>query len=369
MVAQVFVKTFFVYKYISIKYKMIILILIYFLAFYGRQAAAYSHQSCNEEGHEKWICDYMEHHNKQYSSAAEMKLRRSKLLSIKLQSSLTKSTVQFGLTSRSDRFIHELKRNVALKMSHHRQIAREHRHVHYLKRSSKLPPIDWRDHRGTSYVSPVLDQGECGCCFAFAAATVLEYWSKKHGHPKPLSVQNIMDCTSGPFRPDVGCDGGLMEYVFEYAKEHPMVLFNDYPYKEEQHECPRGRLLSHVQVKNYEVVMHDENPNVEQDFEHILHNYGPISVGIDSTPMENYSDGIFPADLCTTEIDHAVAIVGYTKDAWIIKNSWGPTWGRNGYLYLERGKNACGIAEYGVYVTSASPIHKQLPTNWQMSEF
>ena len=95
--------------------------------------------------------------------------------------------------------------------------------------SHSLPPIDWRNHNGNSYVTPVKDQGDCGDCFAFASATVLEYWSKKHGHPKSLSVQKIMDCTSGPARPDVGCDGGLMEYVFEYAKNHPIGLGRTIP--------------------------------------------------------------------------------------------------------------------------------------------
>ena len=68
--------------------------------------------------------------------------------------------------------------------------------------------------------------------------------------------------------------------------------------------------------------------------------------------------------MCGKDIDHAVTIVGYTKDAWIIKNSWGPHWGVGGYLYLERGKNACGVAEYIVYVTRAIPVSYPLNTNW-----
>ena len=69
--------------------------------------------------------------------------------------------------------------------------------------------------------------------------------------------------------------------------------------------------------------------------------------------------------LSITDIDHAVAIVGYTEDAWIIKNSWGKNWGDNGYLYLERGKNACGIAEYVVYVSSAHSSHRRMSTHWK----
>ena len=348
---------------------MSILVLFYFLNFFqvfAHNRQPYTHRHCEQDSHEDWICNYMRIHNKTYSSSAEMKLRRTRLLT--RQHHGDQPSVRFGLTSRSDRFQHELKRNLPLQMEHHKRISRQPS----LKRQhsrGRLPPIDWRNHNGISFVTPVLDQGECGDCFAFAAATVLEYWSKKHGHPKALSAQNIMDCTSGPMRPDVGCDGGLMEYVFEYAKQHPITLRTDFPYKEEQRHCPARRLMSHVKVNKFEVIMHDENPRTEKEFESILHKYGPISVGIDSTTMDDYSGGVFPASLCTTEIDHAVAIVGYTKDAWIIKNSWGPSWGRDGYLYLERGSNACGVAEYGVYVTDASPSHELLTTDWEMEAY
>ena len=62
-----------------------------------------------------------------------------------------------------------------------------------------------------------------------------------------------------------------------------------------------------------------------------------------------------------------MTIVGYTKDAWIIKNSWGKQWGQDGYLFLERGANACGVAEYGVYVSDAGPEHEILPTEWSFA--
>jgi cathepsin L len=174
-----------------------------------------------------------------------------------------------------------------------------------------------------------------------------------------------MDCTSGTSRPDVGCEGGLMEYVFEYAKDHPIALDTEVPYRERQGQCP-NTLLSHVKVENYKVVMIEENPKAEQQFEYILHNYGPIGIGIDSENMDNYRGGIFTADQCGKDIDHAVTIIGYTKDAWIIKNSWGPNWGVGGYLLLERGTNACGVAEYGVYVSNAEPIHEIMKTDWYM---
>ena len=346
---------------------MNILSLYFFCFFIQVVHANYSHRNCTQDARKEWLCDYMRVHDKIYKSPAELELRKTVLARVSKKALLSHSNqLRFGLTSRSDRFSHELQRNLPLKLRHHKKIQRpaEHKHVH-LDRSYRLPPIDWRQHNGKSYVTAIEDQGECGDCFAFSSATVLEYWSKKHGHPKSLSAQSIMDCTSGQNRPDVGCEGGLMEYVFEYAKEHPIALETEFPYREQEGTCPQ-KLLSHVQVQNYKVLMIEDNPKAEQQFEDILHNYGPIGIGIDSENMDNYKGGIFTADQCGKDIDHAVTIIGYTEDAWIIKNSWGPRWGNNGYLYLERGSNACGVAEYGVYVSSAKPINQIMDTNWHM---
>jgi len=336
----------------------------FLFCFFFSTVSAYTSSDCGADGHEPWLCEYMANHKRNYSGHAEMKLRKSKLKTQLLQQSITDKT--FGLTSRSDRFVHENKRNQPLKFQHHKKITRAITNTHIHLASARMPPIDWRQVQGVSFVSPVKDQGECGDCFAFASATVLEFWSAIHrGFPKSLSSQVISDCTSGSGRPDVACDGGLMEYVYEYAKQHPVPLTQDYPYQDKETRCPR-KATSYVKVNDYKVLMHDENSNTEHEFEVILHRFGPISVGVDSSNMDNYKQGLFTAEMCSNDIDHAVTIVGYTEEAWIIKNSWGEDWGQDGYLYLERGKNACGIAEYAVYVDSAEPIRRNLRTEWYM---
>tara|TARA_B110000285_G_scaffold157237_1_gene175418 strand:+ start:2267 stop:3187 length:921 start_codon:yes stop_codon:yes gene_type:complete len=300
-------------------------------------------------------------HSRVYDSHAEFLLRKEKLSASKNRKH---QTIQFGLTSRSDKFEYEIPNNRALKLGTHKLIIRKftHKHKHKLY-SNKYPPMDLRNYHSKSYVTPVKDQDTCGGCFAFASATVLEYWSKKNGNPKSLSAQNLIDCTSAYGQPDEGCEGGLMEYVFEYAKKHPVDLDVHYPFIGIPKRCP-NRLWTHVSVSDYKVLMIDENRKAEQQIPYILHHFGPISIGIDSTTMEGYKGGIFTADMCSNDIDHAVTIIGYTNDAWIIKNSWGPEWGVNGYLYLERGKNACGVAEYMVYIDSAYPNFKQQSTHW-----
>ena len=305
------------------------------------------------------MCQYMKNHDKAYSHAAEFLLRKTKVSqSVEAIRGLGSG---FGLTPRSDQF--RIPQNIALSLLHHKQVLRSAHQKHVYKTPPNLPTLDWRT--SGQYVTNVVDQGVCGDCFAFASAAVLEYWLAKTGSPlESISSQLLMDCTSGSGRPDMGCEGGLMEYVFEYAKQHPVVLQREQPYRGQQQRCPSHLLHSHLRVLGYRVLLHDDDSRSEEQLEHLLHTYGPVAVGIDSTSMENYRGGIFRSRHCSKNIDHAVTIVGYTKDAWIIKNSWGPNWGRDGYLYLERGHNACGVAEYIVYVTDAASTTDAISTDW-----
>lgn len=308
------------------------------------------------------MCQYMKKHHKTYSHSAEFLLRKTKVS--QSVEALQGMGAGFGLTPMSDQF--RIPQNIALSLLHHKQVSRSTHQKHVYKTPPNLPILDWRT--SGQYVTSVVDQGVCGDCFAFASAAVLEYWLAKTGSPlEPISSQLLMDCTSGSGRPDMGCEGGLMEYVFEYAKHHPVALQREQPYEGQQQRCPSHRLKSHLRVLDYRVLLHDDDSRAEEQLEHLLHTYGPIAVGIDSTSMamENYRGGIFRSRHCSKNIDHAVTIVGYTKDAWIIKNSWGPNWGRDGYLYLERGQNACGVAEYIVYITDAASTTSAVSTDWQ----
>ena len=78
-----------------------------------------------------------------------------------------------------------------------------------------------------------------------------------------------------------------------------------------------------------------------------LYELGPLSIGLDFTGLFHYKSGVASPNFCTTWPDHALVLVGYGikgEDYWLIKNSWGPKWGINGYLMLKRGKNKCGVS-------------------------
>lgn len=66
----------------------------------------------------------------------------------------------------------------------------------------------------------------------------------------------------------------------------------------------------------------------------------------DLADLKNYRGGIYDYDECPKETNHAVTIVGWDENSWIIKNSWGRNWGENGFFRMRRGKNQCGINTY-----------------------
>lgn len=66
----------------------------------------------------------------------------------------------------------------------------------------------------------------------------------------------------------------------------------------------------------------------------------PIGVSVDANKWSPYKSGIF--NNCGTRLDHDVLLVGVSDSYWKIKNSWGTSWGENGFIRLQTG-NTCGI--------------------------
>lgn len=211
--------------------------------------------------------------------------------------------------------------------------------------------FDWRDH---NYVTSVKRQGTCGGCYAFAAVGHLEFWYKKmSGKLKSLSIQQALDCSAPE---SDGCDGGLMEDVYYHSYWNPIAPEKFDRWKGHDGFCKTRKLHPYVEVDTY-VSMSDEfNDPVESQLAKNIHTYGPIPVAVDSSGshFELYSSGILRNNHCGKNVDHAVLVVGYTPEYWIIKNSWGTSWGQGGYMYLERGKNACGVNSYASFATSVS---------------
>ncbi|KAF4084348.1 hypothetical protein AMELA_G00127620 [Ameiurus melas] len=210
--------------------------------------------------------------------------------------------------------------------------------------------VNWTDK---GYVTEVKDQKQCNSCWAFSATGALEGQTfKKTRKLVTLSKQQLVDC-SQKFG-NSGCQGGWMNWAFEYVKENGgLDTEESYPYEAKNRSCKYSPATVGVKCTGYvEIKSEDENALQEA-----VATIGPISVAIDAnhTSFQLYESGLYDEPDCSSsDVNHGVLAVGYGtddgKDYWLIKNSWGLNWGHTGYIKMSRNKdNQCGIATAASY--------------------
>jgi C1A family cysteine protease len=202
--------------------------------------------------------------------------------------------------------------------------------------------VDWVS-KGA--VTPVKNQGQCGSCWAFSTTGSVEGATQiSSGILVSLSEQQLVDCAGA--EGNQGCNGGLMDNGFEYIiKNGGLDTENDYAYKARSGLCNSQKAKNkHSPISSYK----DVQQGSETDLMTALQK-GPVSIAIeaDQSGFQFYSGGVF-SGRCGTKLDHGVLLVGAgtdgSDDYWKVKNSWGASWGEEGYIRLARGKNMCGLA-------------------------
>merc|ERR1712048_1317611 len=166
-----------------------------------------------------------------------------------------------------------------------------------------------------------------------------------------MSEQQLVDCSKA----NLGCNGGSMESGFEFEEGVNVATESSYPYTARDGSCKSSGYSTAIAkggVTGYKSV--GTSTSALQSALQV----GPVSVAIEADQMsfQGYSGGVITSG-CGTSLDHGVTAVGYTSDYFIVKNSWGASWGENGYVYISTSGNVCGIHSDASYPTvSGAPV-------------
>ena len=218
------------------------------------------------------------------------------------------------------------------------------------------------DYVKDGYITPIKEQGTCSASYTFAAVAVIEYGlAKATGRLLSLSEQELINCyfrTTTFYTPGMACRGGVTSNIASFVtRQERLTTSRHKPYlaKEEDHcnsENYPNALKGWVVVDS-KPILDKSNGFTERDpirsdnmlADHIGR-FGPFFVGVraKNTELYAYKEGIID-ELVSPHLlpDHAVALVGYTKECFLMKNSWGTDWGEKGYGRLARRQNTLSM--------------------------
>ncbi|MCG8697419.1 MAG: DUF333 domain-containing protein, partial [Bacteroidales bacterium] len=242
------------------------------------------------------------------------------------------------------------------------------------KAATALPKsFDWRNKDGRSYIGPVRNQGGCGSCYSFGAAASAE---SVYNIAKGLTGNKCIDFSeafiafcisekspySGHFN---SCNGADYEYAELTALTDIGICEESYfPYSEYSSYC-RSSTANAPKIKFKD--WHRAPCNDIDAIKTAIMKYGVVDAAVLMTnEFLNYRGGIFRNNTtsCNSSYscayattDHAIALVGWGNDPkvgdyWILRNSWGTSWGENGYMRIAAtsARVGCSVA----YLTYAS---------------
>lgn len=323
----------------------------------------------NERKIKQSFDEFIRKFNKTYDSALEYNYRynvfKDNLNKIELFNKKELGTATYGVTRFADLTSEEFSKSLGL-----RQDLRSENDIPY--KMAKIPNIDLPvqfDWRTKNAVTEVKNQGLCGSCWAFSTTGNVEgQYAIKYGKLVEFSEQELVDCDTL----DQGCGGGLMDNAYRMIEKlGGLETEKDYPYDGEDEKCHFNKGKSVVRLSGALNISHNE-----VDMAKWLVANGPISIAINANAMQFYVGGVSHPwkVLCSpNNLDHGVLIVGFgvhstcwcinciniqlnelfliteyslfnkTLPFWIVKNSWGSSWGEQGYYRVYRGDGTCGL--------------------------
>jgi cathepsin L len=220
--------------------------------------------------------------------------------------------------------------------------------------------VDWRN---LSMTGVLLDQGGCGSCWAVATAVMLQgRYEAKTGKTRTFSPQQLVNCVPNPREcgGQGGCAGATVELAMEYIQNNPSGLddLTEEKYTAMDGECKLNQKYKKPPLSADSFLStrgHDNNKAYEEfgltAWSTLTKNKarplmravmdGPVAISLDASGWDSYSSGIYDSCSKDATVNHAVVLFGYGADSdmtkyWLIKNSWGESWGQSGYIRLLR---------------------------------
>ncbi len=210
--------------------------------------------------------------------------------------------------------------------------------------------IDWRTQ---GKVNAVKNQGSCGSCWAFSAVSSAEsIHAIKTGQLARLSEQEVVDCSHSG---NQGCNGGMYDRAWsDIQKLGGFMSESSYPYTGRQGTCRFNKANVQASPTGYRLIQANNPAQIKAAL-----NNGPVSIALaaGNNGFQSYRSGVYNGAGCGTQIDHAVVAVGWGnngQDYFIIRNSWGGSWGEQGYIRLlsQNGVGTCGMNQYPAQVST-----------------
>jgi C1A family cysteine protease len=282
-------------------------------------------------------------HGKSYATKEEFEFRaalfKETLAKIQAENLKAENTFTVGVNKFADWSKAEYKRLLGYK-SQMRGLAGNYAEI---PANLSIPSsVDWRLEGA---VNPVKDQGQCGSCWAFSAISSTESRFKISGGALlSLSEQQVVDCCN--YGGSMGCNGGDEDQAMDYLRDKGVMSEKDYPYVAYDQNCAYdASKLTPAKPTGHTMVAANSASALKTAI-----STGPVSVAIeaDTFVFQFYSGGILNSASCGTDLDHAVVAVGYGVDPvkgefYIVRNSWGASWGEKGYVRIAGGKDGAGI--------------------------
>jgi len=307
-----------------------------------------------------WFAEFKAAHFRRYFSAEEENMRFSvfqSTLALIAERNANGDLGKHFINEFADLSSEEFKaRFLGYRPKHNLTAPSSELHIAHAAASS----IDWRSH-SPAVLTPVKNQGRCGSCWAFSATEQIETdVALATGTLLTLSPQQITSCD----KTDGGCNGGNTETAYKYVvSAGGLETESGYPYTSGAAgvtgTCKAASTdTKSATISGFSTVSKSPFRTSEPKMVSQIQS-SPISVCVDAETWQTYTSGIVGSS-CGKQLDHCVQAVGLNVDGakpyWIVRNSWGTTWGNSGYIYVEQGINACGIANDATITTGGKLV-------------